>query len=159
MWKKRISLLLVVLVTLSLLTFVTGCSSEEAAEPAPCPEVNEEEIIKEAAMGYFNVSLTTYLVEVEKAKDNLDSFHVIDIRPPDYYAKGHVPGAKNIPMTEMGKAIPTLPTDKPLLIICNSGQTSGQTISLLRLVGFDALSLKGGTIGWTKFEPALPVEK
>jgi len=147
MWKKRISLLLVVLVTLSLLTFVTGCSSEEAAEPAPCPEVN------------FNVSLTTYLVEVEKAKDNLDSFHVIDIRPPDYYAKGHVPGAKNIPMTEMGKAIPTLPTDKPLLIICNSGQTSGQTISLLRLVGFDALSLKGGTIGWTKFEPALPVEK
>ena len=160
MWRKRLSLLMVVLVTLSLLTFVTGCSSKETAEPAPAPqvqEVDEEAIIQEAAINYFNLSVN--VIAAADVSEKLADFHVIDIRKPEDYAKGHVPGAENIVMAKMGEAIPTLPTDKPLLVYCYTGQTAGQTIAVLRMAGFDTYSLKGGFVnGWSN-DPALPVEQ
>lgn len=169
MWKKRLSLLFMVMLTLSMMSFFAGCGQQEAvkeSEPAsapveqaePCPEVDEEAIVKDAAINYFN--LGTNLIPAAEASGKLDAFHVIDIRKPEDYAAGHVPGAQNVPMATMGEAIPNLPTDKPLLVYCYSGQTAGQTIAVLRMAGFEAYSITGGfNNGWMKADPELPLEK
>jgi rhodanese-related sulfurtransferase len=38
----------------------------------------------------------------------------------------------------------TLPKDKQILVYCYSGQTAGQTVAILKLLGYDAASIKSG---------------
>ncbi|MBN2859391.1 MAG: rhodanese-like domain-containing protein, partial [Sphaerochaetaceae bacterium] len=76
--------------------------------------------------------------------DNLMAFSLIDIRGAEDFAKGHIEGAKNIPMAKIGEAIPSFSTNRKIAITCYSGQTAGQTVGVLRALGFDAYSLKGG---------------
>lgn len=44
----------------------------------------------------------------------------------------------------MEQGFAELPTDKPVVVYCYSGQTAGQTVAALRLLGVDAVSLNGG---------------
>ena len=55
----------------------------------------------------------------------------------------------------MQEQFSTLPTDKTIVIYCYTGQTAGQTVAGLRMLGLDAVSLNGGMgmkpnnpIGW-----------
>lgn len=44
-----------------------------------------------------------------------------------------------------------LPKDKRIIVVCYTGQTAGQTVGILRLLGYDACSLMGGMVnGWLK---------
>ena len=59
--------------------------------------------------------------------------------------KMHIETATNIPYGKsMQKGFSALPADKKIIIYCYSGQTAGQTVAALRLLGYDAVSLKGG---------------
>jgi rhodanese-related sulfurtransferase len=56
----------------------------------------------------------------------------------------------------MEKDFTMLPMDKKVVVYCYSGQTAGQTVAALRLLGYDAVSLKGGMgvgsndpLGWS----------
>ena len=50
-----------------------------------------------------------------------------------------------------------LPKDKKIIVVCYTGQTAGQVVSILRLLGYDACSLKGGMVnGWMKDQ--MPIE-
>ena len=61
------------------------------------------------------------------------------------YAKGHIAGAINIPFGKgMQDSFSKIPTDKPVIVYCYTGQTSSQTMAVLRMLGFDAYSLSGG---------------
>lgn len=75
---------------------------------------------------------------------------VIDVREPDEYAKGHVPGAHLIPMRELARRISEIPKVAPVFVICASGNRSLAMADLLRSAGFDALSVSGGTQGWIR---------
>ena len=80
---------------------------------------------------------------------------VVDIRSADDFAAGHIEGAVNVPYgAGMQELFSTLPEGK-LLVTCYSGQTAGQTVAILRELGYDAVSLKSGMGGWTAAE--LPV--
>ena len=69
----------------------------------------------------------------------------VSIRKPEDYAKGHIEGASNISFgTGMYDMFASLPSDKKIIIYCYSGQTAGQTVAALKLLGYDAVSLKGG---------------
>jgi|GEM_PF-852277 len=166
MWMKRLSLLLVVIFSLSVFSLV-GCSNQQRAEtqapaqPAPAatqpaPEVNEEEIVAEAVKGYFTAMPADVILDAAKVKDQLSAFYIIDIRKPEDYAKGHIEGAVNIGMAQLGEKMGEFPTDKPLLLVCYTGQNASHSTALLRLAGFDAHWLKGGFVnGWEK--ESLPV--
>ena len=74
-----------------------------------------------------------------------DSVQFVDIRQADAFAEGHIEGAVNIPfMGGMQSSFSDLPADKKLIVNCYSGQTAGQTVGILRLLGYDAASLKHG---------------
>ncbi|MCK5763763.1 MAG: rhodanese-like domain-containing protein [Clostridiales bacterium] len=106
-----------------------------------------------------------YKISEDNAYANLDNegFYYLSIRKQSDYDAAHIPGAKNIPYGNgMTDAFDILPMDKTIVVNCYSGQTAGQTVAALKLLGFDAVSLNGGmgtagngTIGWTKHYDAV----
>ncbi len=89
------------------------------------------------------------IVSEENAKAIIDANEgdavVVSIRKPEEYAAGHIKTAFNIPWGKgMQEMFDSLPADKKILVYCRSGQTAGQTIAGLKLIGYDAVSIKGG---------------
>ena len=75
---------------------------------------------------------------------------VLDVRAPEELdEQGEIPGAVNIPITEIPGRLDEIPTDKSILIFCGSGQRSMIVASLLRRRGWEALAVVlGGISGW-----------
>lgn len=76
---------------------------------------------------------------------------LLDVRRPEDYSKGHIPGAINIFWLDLMNndnicKLAKLSNDmkKPVIVICYVGHTSSQILVLLRLLGFNAISLKYG---------------
>lgn len=80
---------------------------------------------------------------------------VLDVRGGTEFDAGHVPGAINIAHTRVPRQLDTLPTDKPLLVHCNSGARSAAVVSLLERHGVRAVQVNdlfanyasGGRVG------------
>ncbi len=75
---------------------------------------------------------------------------LIDVREPDEYVEGHVPGALNVPMSVLGSRIDELDRSEPVHVICASGNRSSAMADLLVAQGFDAVNVRGGTGAWIK---------
>lgn len=77
---------------------------------------------------------------------------VIDVRAPEAYARGHLPGAVNIPMYVLAGRIHTLPNDRPIITYCNMDQPgnsrSETAVEMLRDAGLHARALQGGYPEW-----------
>lgn len=82
--------------------------------------------------------------------DELGDFFLLDIRPTAEYCADTVPGAVNIPMSELAtpQNLAKLPTDKPILVICNTGHTASISTAVLGMLGYDAWTLRFGMMGW-----------
>ncbi|WP_338692768.1 rhodanese-like domain-containing protein [Streptomyces sp. Q6] len=74
----------------------------------------------------------------------------IDVREPDEYAAGHVPGVRTAPLSELGAHLAALPADRPVYVICASGNRSAWAAEQLEGAGFHAISVAGGTSGWIR---------
>jgi rhodanese-related sulfurtransferase len=73
---------------------------------------------------------------------------VVDVREAREYGPGHVPGARNVPLSVLPARLPELPRDRPVYVICQAGGRSAQATALMRAVGIDAASVTGGTGAW-----------
>jgi glyoxylase-like metal-dependent hydrolase (beta-lactamase superfamily II)/rhodanese-related sulfurtransferase len=74
---------------------------------------------------------------------------VVDVREPDEYVMGHVPGAVNVPQAELASRLDELPRDRRLLVICQLGMRSLRAAQFLRQAGFaQVASVIGGTSAW-----------
>lgn len=169
MFKKSIILVLVVLLLMSL---VVGCSQPAAEppkqqEPAPQPEppkFDKAAYLLEETSKYFaaipeNNNMIQAAAMMELLEANPDAVFAVDIRAAEDYAKGHVPGAVNIPFMTIGANLERLPRNKQLFMICYSGQTSGQTVAALRFLGFNALSMQSGMNNWNLGEDKLTTDE
>jgi rhodanese-related sulfurtransferase len=85
-----------------------------------------------------------------------DDVLVVDVRESREYRPGHVPGAKNMPLSLLPALLPEVPKDRPVYVICQAGGRSAQATALMRAVGIDATSVTGGTGAW--IEAGRPVE-
>lgn len=77
---------------------------------------------------------------VEQARQTPGAL-LLDVRTPEEYAAGHVPGSRNIPLDCVGQA--ELDREAPLFVYCRSGARSGQACSILRERGYDATNIGG----------------
>lgn len=90
---------------------------------------------------------------------NREKAQVIDVCEPDEYKAGHLIGAKNIPLSQLGEG-KGLPGNKttPLVVVCASGVRSARAVSQLQGMGYtNAQSLQGGLAAWRSAN--LPTEK
>jgi rhodanese-related sulfurtransferase len=77
---------------------------------------------------------------------------IIDVRSPGEFAGGHIKGAKNIPLNEIGAKINEIKKlNKPVIACCASGMRSSQATSILKQNGVDAIN--GG--GWQSLQSKL----
>ena len=76
---------------------------------------------------------------------------IISVRSPEDYAKGHIPGAYNIPWKTIAndENLAKLPADKPIVVYCYTGHTGQVAATILRILGYDVTNLKYGMMGWT----------
>lgn len=74
---------------------------------------------------------------------------LVDVRTPDEFAAGHLPGAVNIPLAELGHRLDELePRDGAVVLYCRSGNRSGQAKALLARAGFTTLHDLGPMSAW-----------
>jgi rhodanese-related sulfurtransferase len=86
--------------------------------------------------------------DTESALSSANAF-LLDVREPEEYAQGHVPGALNVPQAELATRLDELPRDRPILAICRSGGRSLRSAQFLKQVGLeDVKSVADGTEGW-----------
>ncbi len=77
---------------------------------------------------------------------------LVDVREPDEFAAGHLPGARNVPLSQLRDRTAELPTDRPLWLYCHSGKRSYDATRALTQRGFDARSLPGGMETWRQLQ-------
>ena len=83
--------------------------------------------------------------------DFADQHTLIDVRSQQEFAGGHLPNAINIPLDEVPDRLNDFPKDHPIVLVCASGNRSGQAAGFLVKNGYDAsqvYNLKGGTMRW-----------
>jgi rhodanese-related sulfurtransferase len=76
---------------------------------------------------------------------------VLDLRPAEAFAAGHLNGARNLPPDQILKAGETLKKykEKPVVIYCDTGSLAGSAARQLVSQGFTkAVNLRGGLAGW-----------
>ena len=113
-----------------------------------------------------------YITPIDFYNDYLlkkKDYFLIDLREEKEYKKGHIKGAKNMFWLNIldEKNVKKLPKDKPIFLICYVGHTSSQVMTLLKLLGYNVVSIKYGyglspvkgvpVAGWLDY--GLPVEK
>lgn len=107
--------------------------------------------LAEAGAAYINDNTDSPgVISAQALHDNLDEYTVIDIRAADAYNAGHIEGAYNSSLatllTDVGT---TIPTDKPFVIACYSGQSAGFAKFALEMMGYEDVSTLGfGMSSW-----------
>jgi len=121
-------------------------------------------VLREVFVDYFenlaDVSGTMYasnIISEENVKKIVDAeddtVYILSIRQEEAYNEGHVPGAELISWGDgMQQNFSSLPANKKIIVYCYTGQTAGQTVGGLRVLGYDAVSMKGG-MGTPSNEP------
>lgn len=85
--------------------------------------------------------ITKGLKEYRAAANGL----LVDVREPEEYAAGHIPGAVNVPLSGIRSA--SLPAGKPLFLYCLRGSRSKRAARILIKMGYPAKSI-GGISGY-----------
>ncbi|MGW3124526.1 rhodanese-like domain-containing protein [Streptomyces sp. NPDC001107] len=87
----------------------------------------------------------------DQAHGLLHRLTVIDVRTPGEYASGHLPGALNIPLDQIRRALTDIryaAERGDVLVVCASGARSQNACRLLAEQGIPAATLTGGTGAW-----------
>ena len=76
---------------------------------------------------------------------------IVDVREPNEFSTGHIPNAANIPVGSIAGRLKELNKykDKPVIVVCRSGQRSAHAAVVLRKNGFASVyNLAGGMLTW-----------
>ena len=78
---------------------------------------------------------------------------LVDLREPDEYARGFIPGAINLPLSQMRARHAELPRDREILAYCGVGQRAYFAVRFLNQHGYRARNLSGGYATYRAINP------
>ncbi|GAC1460446.1 MAG: hypothetical protein PVSMB4_19380 [Ktedonobacterales bacterium] len=94
-------------------------------------------------------------IDVEKLEERLSEVTVLDVREPEEYAHGHLPGSVNLPQAELATRLDVVPHG-PLAVICQAGYRSKRAAQFLEQQGMRGVfTVAGGTDAWQAAGKAL----
>ncbi|MHB8644743.1 MAG: MBL fold metallo-hydrolase [Thermomicrobiales bacterium] len=97
------------------------------------------------------------VIEIADVERRAATTLLLDVREPDEYAHGHVPGAINLPQAELASRLDAVPRDRPVQVICQSGYRALRSAQFLAQMGYhNIVNVRGGTAAWR--ESGNPVE-
>ncbi len=79
---------------------------------------------------------------------------LLDVREPDEFARGHLEGAVNLPLSELRRRIEDVPRERELWVYCAAGQRAYYAQRLLMQRGLDVKNLSGGFTTYTMMREA-----
>lgn len=84
---------------------------------------------------------------------------LLDVRPPEEFASGHIPGALSVPLPELARQLATLPKRREVVAYCRGPYCvlAIEAVKQLRARGFKAVRLEEGVLDWAAL--GLPVER
>ena len=99
-----------------------------------------------SSSGYRQISMD----EAVKLMRNEKDYIILDVRRPDEFAEGHIPGAINVPNEEIGTAeIAELPDKSQMILVyCRSGRRSKEASEKLVKLGYTNIVEFGGILDW-----------
>ena len=99
-----------------------------------------------SSSGYRQISMDEAVKMMRDEKDYI----ILDVRRPDEFAEGHIPGAINVPNEEIGTAeISKLPDkSQRILVYCKSGRRSKEASEKLVKLGYTNIVEFGGILDW-----------
>lgn len=114
-----------------------------------------------AAVSSANGAVSTLPRDIsvtEASKQRDTGAFVLDVREPYEWNEGHIPNATLIPLGTLPNQLASVPKDKPIVVICRSGNRSQSGRDILLKAGFtNVTSVNGGMIAWEAAR--LPVTK
>lgn len=85
----------------------------------------------------------------DELERRLGEVFLLDVREPEEYHHGHVPGAVNIPQADLATRLDEIPRDRLIITICQAGMRSLRAAQFLKQQGFEnVVSGAGGTDAW-----------
>jgi rhodanese-related sulfurtransferase len=151
---------------LVLFFFLTSCSAPGNKGAKDLKKVQNEpvQVNKEALLllkhleetgDYVNSRNFPSLIKASIVHKELEAKnHIIDLRKPDQFSRGHIRGAVNVPFERLPEYLET--RIKPfefgrIILVCASGQVSSYAASLLRLMGYgNVYAMRWGMSSWNK---------
>jgi rhodanese-related sulfurtransferase len=86
-------------------------------------------------------------LNVDPVDFSIPDYYIIDLRSAADFNTGHIKDAHNTTLTNvLAEAVNA--GNKPILVVCYTGQTAGRAVGALRLMGYNAKSLKWGMSAW-----------
>src|SRR5258708_2135238 len=83
-------------------------------------------------------------VEAVLAASAAERPFLLDVRTPQEYAAGHIPGAVNIPVDDLRSRLGELPRDRKIAAYCQVGQRGYLATRIMLHAGFSAANVGGG---------------
>ena len=134
--------------------FISTATDKAAAGSLPSlttGKTNGQEIFDARVTAVLAEGFSPATVTKDVVFNNLSSYYIVNYWPAAHYSEpGHIPGAMQYTPKESIKLavdLKTLPTDKPIVVYCYTGQTSAFLTAYLRILGYDAKSLLFGANG------------
>jgi phage shock protein E len=136
---RHLSVILVIAIAL------VACSAPPAAAPIAAPAAVQ------------NLPANIDVATAASLRDRSDVV-MLDVRTPEEYAQGHIPGITLIPLDQVPNRLSEIPKDKTVVVTCRTGNRSDQAAQFLRQQGYDNVhNMLGGIVAWE--QAGYPVEK
>ncbi len=87
--------------------------------------------------------------EAQKKLSQKPKPFLLDVRQPEEFRSGHIPGAKLIPLGDLRSRMNELPKNQEILVVCRSGNRSLSATRQLTGAGYNAVNVRGGIIAWS----------
>lgn len=95
--------------------------------------------------GLTELSSEAFAEQLKAVKPSM----LIDVREPHEFKNGHITGATNIPLSQLGSRLDQIPQEKTLFLYCQSGMRSKQAATKLIREGHTQVAhLRGGFMSW-----------
>jgi rhodanese-related sulfurtransferase len=150
---KKLNLILVFVLLTSLLLASTSLAQEEPSGDFGVVQRTAATLLSD----WKPVMSADALYENLNDGDTSNDPFIVSVRSPEDYAKGHIPGAINIPWKEIAKpeSLAKLPSDRQIVTYCYTGHTGQVAATVLGLLGYNVTNLKYGMMGWTTNDEVL----
>jgi len=93
-------------------------------------------------------------VNVDKVRELVENnSYIVDVRERGEYARGHIKGAVNVPLSELRERVDEIPKDIPVYLHCRTGQRSYNATLALQNLGYDNIyNITGSFLGLSFYE-------
>lgn len=130
-----------------------------ADDPEPRPAAPPEATVRLADFFGRTKGITRLVPAaqvLEAIRAGRSEYLVVDVRPLADYARAHVPGSINLPIDVLFRpenVAKLAASEKPLLLVCQSGHTESMALGGLVALGFEPWVMRFGMIGWSAETP------